>query len=353
MIYLAYVLFAGYVLTRFGRVISASRAIPMWIVLAALGIAIVDPDFLFPVARLFGIQVLSNMVFATMILFLLFESLKGAAEQTATTRQLRRMVARLACRDFGAQQKLASKATILVAVPAYNEASSIANVVVQLNALLSQHEEIHAVIIDDGSMDDTANIAREHAGDRVTVVSHTVNCGVGGALMTAFTIATSHGFEQVVQCDGDGQHPVPMIPELTRWARERQLDMLVGSRFCAADQRDESTTWMRRIGGRLIALSLATFGRKAQVTDPTSGFRVYSRRAAALLAQRMPDEYPEPESVAVCAIQGLSIAEVSVQMHAREAGESSISGWKSAVFMVKVLTSLLSFRLRHALGRAG
>jgi hypothetical protein len=138
-----------------------------------------------------------------------------------------------------------------------------------------------------------------------------------------------------------------------REAAERKVDLLVGSRFCANSQADESTTAMRRFGGRLISLSLATFGRRAQVSDPTSGFRVYSRRAAGLLAQRMPDEYPEPESVAVCAIQGLAIGETPVKMLAREAGESSISGWKSAIFMVKVLTSLLSFRVRYALGRVG
>lgn len=355
MIYLAYVLFAGFVLTRFGRVISASRAIPMWVVLFALGVTLVAPELLFPIAQLFGIQVLSNMVFATMILFLLFESLKGAAEQTSATRQLRRLVARLACRDFGAQQTAPLRpGAVLVVVPAYNEASSIANVVTQLDSLLASNGQIDAVIVDDGSVDDTARIASERArvARRITVVSHAVNSGVGGVLMTGFTIANTHGYEHVVQCDADGQHPVAAIPELVRQAAESGVDLLVGSRFCAASPRDESTTWMRRLGGRLISLGLATFGKKAQVSDPTSGFRVYSRRAAAVLAQRMPDEYPEPESVAVCAIQGLSIAETPVQMLARAAGESSISGWKSAVFMVKVLTSLLSFRVRYALGRA-
>ncbi|MFT3928202.1 MAG: DUF2304 family protein [Myxococcales bacterium] len=353
MIYLAYVLFAVYVLTRFGRVISASRAIPMWIVLFALGITVVDPNVLLPIAQLFGIQVVSNMVFATMLLFLLFESLKGAAEQTSATRQLRRLVARLACRDFTGQQAGRPAGSVLVVVPAYNEASSIANVVTQLAALLADNDDIDAVIVDDGSMDETARIASERANGRISVVSHAVNCGVGGVLMTAFTIATQHAYQHVVQCDADGQHPVGSIPDLVQQAAERRVDLLVGSRFCAESEKDESTTWMRRFGGRLISLSLATFGRKAQVTDPTSGFRVYSRRAAALLAVRMPDEYPEPESVAVCAIQGLSIGETPVKMLAREAGESSISGWKSAVFMVKVLTSLLSFRVRYALGRVG
>jgi hypothetical protein len=355
MIYLVYVLFAGYLLTRFGRVITASRALPVWIVLLALGVIMVDPNLILPVAELFGIQVVSNLVFATMLLFLLFEHLTSAAEQTRSQRQLRRMIARLASRDYQLPAR-ASPASprALVVVPAYNEGASIAGVVRELSLLRDQSDwAVDAVIVDDGSMDDTAAAARREATAGISVVSHAVNCGVGGVLMTGFLIALEHDYEYVVQCDGDGQHPVAHISELLRFADHKKLDLLVGSRFSQRAHEDESTTLLRRVGGRLISIALASFGRGAQVTDPTSGFRVHSRRAAALLAHKMPDEYPEPESIALCTIERLKIGETPVRMNARQAGESSISGWKSAVFMVKVLTSLLSFRVRHAFGRAG
>ena len=351
MIYVGFVLFAVYVLTRFGRVIAASRAIPMWIVLTALGVIVVDPELPLPVARLFGIQLVSNLVFATMILFLFFESLKGAAEQTGATRKLRSLVSRLASRDFKGQHG----GTALVVVPAYNEADSIGAVVRSLKRMRDETSSltIDIVVVDDGSADGTFAVASRDAEAGIHVVSHSVNTGVGGVLQTGFMIALGHGYDYVVQCDGDGQHPVAQIPELVRAASERQADLLIGSRFCgAAGSNDESSTALRRFGGWLISFALATFGRGAQVSDPTSGFRVYSRRAAALLVERMPDEYPEPEAVALCAIHGLAICEIEVRMHARQGGESSISGGKSAVFMVKVMTSLLSFRVRHALGRA-
>jgi hypothetical protein len=351
MLYIVYLLFAGYVITRFGRAISPSRALPVWFVLIALGIAVVWPAALLPIAELFGIELVSNMVFATMILFLLVEFLASAREQTRAQRQMRKLVARLAARDF--QPEAGTPRRTLVVVPAYNESNTIATVVRQLEELRDAIGPIFdALVVDDGSIDGTAPIARAASRSGVSVVSHVVNCGVGGVLITGFTAALDHGYEYVVQCDADGQHPVERIPELVERAVTERKDVLVGSRFFERDNADDSTTGLRRVGGFLIATALATFGSRARVTDPTSGFRVYSRRAAALLAERMPDEYPEPESIALCAIHMLQVGEMAVKMRPRQGGESSISGWKSAMFMVKVMTALLSFRVRHALGRA-
>lgn len=353
LLYLAYLMFAVYALTRFGRVISAARALPMWIVLVALGVAVAAPDVLLPIASMFGIHLVSNMVFATMILFLLFESLAGAADQTRAQRQFRKLVSRLAQRDFEASGEDVSQRALVV-VPAYNEAENIEAVVRELTALRSETGgRIDVLLVDDGSVDDTAAIARKVATAGVHVVSHAANIGVGGVLMTGFLVAIEQGYANVVQCDADGQHPVAQIPTLLDAARAQGTDVLVGSRFLAPSQGDESTTGMRRFGGLLISFALRAFGAGAKVADPTSGFRVYSPRAARLLAARMPDEYPEPESIALSAMHGLAIAELPVAMNPRQGGQSSISGWKSAIFMVKVLTSLLSFRLRHALGRAG
>ena len=351
MLYVVYVLFAGYVLTRFGRAIAASRALPVWFVLIALAIAVIRPSILLPLAELLGIQLVSNMVFATMILYLLIESLVSAREQTNSQRQFRLLVARLAAREFA---PVTTERRALVVVPAYNEAANIAGVVAHLEQLRAAvGRGIDVLVVDDGSADGTAEIARRASRGGVSVVSHSVNCGVGGVLITGFLAALEHGYAYVVQCDADGQHPIEAIPGLIDRAEASGSDVLVGSRFLDAERSDASTTGLRRLGGVLIALALATFGSQARVSDPTSGFRVYSRRAAALLAMRMPDEYPEPETIALSAIHGLALAEVPVQMSPRQGGASSISGWKSAMFMVKVMTALLSFRLRHVLGRAG
>ena len=85
------------------------------------------------------------------------------------------------------------------------------------------------------------------------------------------------------------------------------------------------------------------------IQDPTSGFRVYSRRAIDQLIHCMPDEYPEPELLALAATRGLRVSESPVIMQARQGGKSSIGGLSSIQYMLKVLTALTGLRLRALL----
>ena len=175
---------------------------------------------------------------------------------------------------------------------------------------------------------------------------------MSGALLTGFLIARELGVSHVVQCDSDGQHPFDFIPELVRRAQAQQADLLIGSRFVQASEEDSaehklaSTTWARWLGGRLISFTLCLFGARARIKDPTSGFRVYSARAYKKLIINMPEEYPEPESIALLSQAGLSIAETPVAMSARTTGVSSLAGLRSAQFMIKVSISLMALRLR-------
>jgi hypothetical protein len=122
---------------------------------------------------------------------------------------------------------------------------------------------------------------------------------------------------------------------------------VLGSRFAIADAATlESTTRLRRLGMILIILALRLFGNIAKVSDPTSGFRVYSSRAVTTLIRTMPDEYPEPETVAILASNDLQIVEHHVDMLPRQAGVSSLSRFKSMHYMIKVLSALLGLRIR-------
>ena len=134
-------------------------------------------------------------------------------------------------------------------------------------------------------------------------------------------------------------------------------DLTIGSRFAQVDTREisayrESTTLARRIGSQLISLALNAFGRGVTVHDPTSGFRVYSDEAIRFLIPYMPDDYPEPESIALLKVRGLKVQEFAINMQQRQGGVSSISGLKSLEFMIKVFTSLISLRLRYAVNAA-
>ncbi len=82
------------------------------------------------------------------------------------------------------------------------------------------------------------------------------------------------------------------------------------------------------------------------ITDNTSGFRAYDRRAIEFLARHYPVDYPEPEAVILLGKNGLSMAEVSTSMQERQSGGSSIHGFLSLYYMVKVLLAVLMTALR-------
>jgi hypothetical protein len=83
------------------------------------------------------------------------------------------------------------------------------------------------------------------------------------------------------------------------------------------------------------------------VSDPTSGFRVYSRRALALFDTTYPYDYPEPESLAVAAAARLRIVEVPVTMRDRQHGRSSIGGLYAPYYMLKTSLALVLSYVRN------
>ena len=107
-----------------------------------------------------------------------------------------------------------------------------------------------------------------------------------------------------------------------------------------------ATSASRRFGALVILTVLRLFGTGAAVSDPTSGFRVFSRRLSDHALSFMPDEYPEPEMLALAVLHGGVVAETGVTMVPRTVGRSSIGGLGVIRYMVKVITALLGLRLR-------
>ena len=131
--------------------------------------------------------------------------------------------------------------------------------------------------------------------------------------------------------------------------RRAQADVTIGSRFCRGwswNRLAENTSSTRRLGSLILVFCLRLLFPRTVVTDPTSGFRVYSQRAMRLLLEHMPERYPEPETIALAVSKGLTVREVPVSMSQRQGGMSSLHGMKTAVYMVRVLSALLGLRLR-------
>jgi len=236
---------------------------------------------------------------------------------------------------------MASEAsTFLAVVPAYNEASTVAAVV---RSLHERAPRFDVIVVDDGSTDDTAGRA-EAAG--AAVVRLPFNLGIGGAVQTGFVYALERGYDYMVQVDGDGQHDPAELDKLVAAIRaDPTLDMVCGSRFLTDDNRYPAPI-SRRTGIHLFAFALNLI-LDQPVSDPTSGFRLYNRRAIALFARDYPHDYPEVEAVLMLHAHRLRMAEVPVQMHPRGGGRSSITKARSAYYMIKVSLALLVGLMRR------
>jgi glycosyltransferase involved in cell wall biosynthesis len=233
----------------------------------------------------------------------------------------------------------ATASPFLAVVPAYNEGESVAGVV---RSLVERAPLFDVIVIDDGSTDDTA---RRAATAGAQVVTLPFNLGIGGAVQTGFQYALDHGYDYMAQVDGDGQHePGELSRLVTALRSDPSLDMVCGSRF--VNETDYLAPISRRTGIHLFAFALSKIlGQR--VTDPTSGFRLYNRRAIRLFAGDYPNDYPEVEAVLMLHAHRLRMAEVPVMMHQRGGGQSSITRGRSLYYMIKVSLALLVGLLRR------
>jgi glycosyltransferase involved in cell wall biosynthesis len=219
----------------------------------------------------------------------------------------------------------------LLVVPAFNEEASLRLVLQELGEVAPQFD---VVVVNDGSSDETGAIARDL---NVPVLDLCFNLGIGGAVQTGFKYALQQGYDAAVQVDSDGQFPPDRIASLVSLVLDEGWDMVIGSRYLAEPGYEGSP--LRRLGNYILSKIAGLFSRQ-RVTDATSGFRAYSRRALEYLASYYPPDYPEPESIVFLARQGLRIREEPVAMRARQGGVSSIGGLRPLSYMGKVSLAL-------------
>ena len=226
--------------------------------------------------------------------------------------------------------------TGLAIVPAYNEAGAIATTIGELREHARGWD---VVVVDDGSTDATAALARE-AGARV--IRHPFNLGIGGAVQSGYQYALAHGYDYAVQVDGDGQHDARCLAALREHLdRNPHLNMVTGSRFLAIDEDGGYVSSApRRVGIRIFSWVLSKITGRP-VTDPTSGLRMTDRLGIELFARDYPHDYPEVEAILLLHAHKLRADEVPVSMRARTSGRSSITSTMSVVYMSKVLLAVL------------
>ncbi len=222
----------------------------------------------------------------------------------------------------------------LAIVPAFNEAEAIAGAVA---AIYERAPDFDVLVVDDGSIDATAERARSTGAE---VLRMPFNLGIGGAMQSGYIYALEHGYEVAVQVDGDGQHDPSHIHDLLECLHsDPELNMVTGSRFLDPDGDGYRSSAIRRMGIRIFS-SVVSLITGQRVTDPTSGFRMTNRRGIELFAHDYPHDYPEVEAILLMHAHRLRSCEIPVRMRPRLTGESAISSTQSVYYMVKVLLAV-------------
>jgi glycosyltransferase involved in cell wall biosynthesis len=229
----------------------------------------------------------------------------------------------------------------LIVIPAYNEEDALPATLKELRALVP---DLDVVVVDDGSTDATAAVAKETGAP---VVPLPFNLGVGGAVRAGLRWAERGGYDRAVVFDADGQHDPHGIALLLA-ALDDGADMAVGSRFAPGAEP-------YRVG-RLRAAAMAQLRwlvrvvAKRRFTDVTSGFRAFDRPVLELLARSYPAEYlaDTVEALIMVTYAGFRVDEVPIRMRPRAGGRPSSRHFGLVVNYLRLLVAILSAGYRHA-----
>ena len=227
---------------------------------------------------------------------------------------------------------------VLVIVPAYNEADRIESV---LGDLFDNAGWADVAVVDDGSVDATAVLA-EQAGAMVLALPF--NLGVGAAMQTGYLYAHEKGYDVAVQFDGDGQHRADQIGRLVTELTDSHADLVVGSRLLG--RRSYRFSPSRWLGSRLLVGAIAML-TGLRISDPTSGFRVASRRMIKFFAHYYPQAYlgDTVEALAVAARHGMKVHEIPARM--RMPNRSSVGKITGLIHTIRICLALLIDRIER------
>jgi len=197
-----------------------------------------------------------------------------------------------------------SQPKTIVAIPCYNEGRHIGDVVDGAKEYVDQ-----VIVIDDGSIDTTANVAEAHGA---LVIRHKFNRGKGIAINTAFEWAKEHDVQVLVLLDGDGQHKPADIALVLKPLLEGEADVVVGSRFLSTKNRIPR---YRTVGQHILTFA-TNLGSGLKLTDCQSGFRAFSARAIdALYFTRPKPGDVECEMQFLMSENHLRVAEVPITVN--------------------------------------
>jgi glycosyltransferase involved in cell wall biosynthesis len=227
----------------------------------------------------------------------------------------------------------------VVFIPALNEEENLPAVLDELHAVLPDSD---VLVVDDGSTDGTASVAREHGAE---VLSFGENRGLREGIAAGYRYAAERGYAFAGRVDADGQHPVEELRRLLDLVVAGDCDVAVGSRFATGDGYEEyryEPSPSRKLGTSLLRKGMkVALGRPFE--DATSGMYAVNAAAMPVLAEPYESGAPEVESLLRLRDAGLRVVEVPVHMRERASGESKLVGKRAFNLVVTVIGTLLLY----------
>ena len=218
---------------------------------------------------------------------------------------------------------------LAVIIPAYNEAENLPNTLSRMPR--SSVPNLRIIVVDDGSSDGSAEVARLHGADKV--VSHPFNRGLGAALRTGLQTAREMDARAAVYIDADGEYPPDQIPDLLAPIESGEADYVLGSRYLGTRERQP----VPRLIANRVFTGLLCLASGRRISDGQTGFRAFSRRA--LECAEIIHDYNYAQVLTLDLLKkGMRLREVPIAYRFRTRGRSFISArylWRVPVGMLR------------------
>ncbi len=218
------------------------------------------------------------------------------------------------------------KQEIIVFLPAYNEADTIADVIKKVPRHFHRDVDVKVMVVNDGSTDGTVKIAQEAGAD--IIVDHHGNRGLGAAVRTGLKESFRQGADIAVMIDADDEYPASQIPDLLEPIFAGKADYTMGSRFKGTIK---GMKLHRRLGNYVFTLLQSILLRR-WIYDGQSGMRAFTRQV--MEHAEIIHDYNYAQVLTLNIVRkGFRVKEVPIHYKARTTGDSFItfSGYLGSV----------------------
>ena len=230
---------------------------------------------------------------------------------------------------------------VVVVMPAYNAALTLA----QTHGSIPHDVVSYVILVDDHSIDNTAEIARAMG---VHVIEHAHNLGYGGNQKTCYLEALNEGADVVVMLHPDGQYDPTLIPSIVKPILEGAADMVLGSRFLRPGGPAAGNMPRYKIRANRVLTTIENFILGTHFSELHTGYRAYSRKFLETIPfmRNANDFVFDTQVIAQAVVFGLRIEEVPVPtIYAQDSSSTTVK--QSIVYGCKTLGVMARYLLHY------